>query len=55
MVGAALSSDGTFAELICDGHHVHPGAAKVVVKAKGPEETVLITDCMRAGGMGDVE
>lgn len=55
MVGAALSSDGTFAELICDGHHVHPGAAKVVVKAKGPEETVLITDCMRAGGMGDGE
>ncbi|MBK0347751.1 N-acetylglucosamine-6-phosphate deacetylase [Aerococcaceae bacterium zg-ZJ1578] len=55
MVGAALSCDNVFAELICDGHHVHPAAAKVVVKARGPEETVLITDCMRAGGMGDGE
>lgn len=55
MVGAALSLDNVFAELICDGHHVHPGAAKVVVKARGAEETVLITDCMRAGGMGEGE
>lgn len=50
MVGAALSLDHVFAELICDGHHVHPAAAKVVVKSRG-EETVLITDCMRAGGL----
>lgn len=53
MVGAALALDHVFAELICDGHHVHPAAAKVVVKARGPEETVLITDCMRAGGLAD--
>lgn len=55
MVGAALSLENVYAELICDGHHVHPGAAKVVVNSRGPEETVLITDCMRAGGMGDGE
>ena len=53
MVGAALSLDKVFAEMICDGHHVHPAAARVVTRARGPKETVLITDCMRAGGMGD--
>ena len=53
MVGAALSLDKVFAEMICDGHHVHPAAARVVTRARGPQETVLITDCMRAGGMGE--
>ena len=53
MVGAALNLKKVYAEMICDGHHVHPAAAEVVIKARGPEETVLITDCMRAGGMGE--
>ena len=53
MVGAALNLKDVYAEMICDGHHVHPAAAEVVIKARGPEETVLITDCMRAGGMGE--
>lgn len=51
MVGAALSLDDVFAELICDGHHVHPAVANVVMKARGKDEVVLITDCMMAGGM----
>lgn len=50
MVGAALASDA-YAELILDGYHVHPGAAKVAIKAKTSEKIVLVTDCMRAGGM----
>lgn len=53
MVGAALSLDHVFAEVICDGYHVHPAAVKVVLKARGTDETVLITDCMRAGGQGE--
>lgn len=55
MVGAALSLHDVYAEMICDGHHVHPAAAEIVVKARGAKETVLITDCMRAGGMGEGE
>lgn len=55
MVGAALELDKVFAEVICDGHHVHPAAADIVFKARGAEETVLITDCMRAGGQGEGE
>ncbi|MGQ7533013.1 N-acetylglucosamine-6-phosphate deacetylase [Streptococcus suis] len=55
IVGAALNLKNVYAEMICDGHHVHPAAAEIVVKARGAEETVLITDCMRAGGMGEGE
>ena len=50
MVGAAMASDA-FAELICDGHHVHPAATNVAMRAKGHDKIILITDCMKAGGM----
>ncbi|MDM8300847.1 N-acetylglucosamine-6-phosphate deacetylase [Collinsella tanakaei] len=54
MVGAALySGDRSYSELICDGHHVNPIAAAIVMKAKGHDHTCLITDCMCAGGMPD--
>lgn len=53
MVGAALSLPNTYAELICDGHHVHPTAAKILIQSKGAAHTVLITDAMRAAGMPD--
>lgn len=52
MVGAAMYSDA-YGELICDGHHVHPASAGIVMKAKGHDKVLLITDCMRAGGMGE--
>lgn len=53
VVGTALSTQDTFAELICDGHHVHPAAASVVMRAKGTDHVALITDCMMAGGLED--
>lgn len=53
MVGAALLCDEAYGEIICDGHHSHPLAAKLVMKAKGFRKTVLITDCMMAGGMAN--
>lgn len=53
MVGAALSLDNVYAEVIADGHHVHPAAIDIVMKARGKDETVLVTDCMRAGGQGE--
>lgn len=53
VVGAALTLDDVYAELICDGHHVHPVAADVVVKCRGCESVALITDCMMAGGKAD--
>ncbi|MCZ2986477.1 hypothetical protein NYY78_19340, partial [Acinetobacter baumannii] len=53
MVGAALTLKGVFNELICDGQHVHPVAAKILMDVRSREEVVLITDCMRAGSMPD--
>lgn len=51
MVGAALSLKHIFAELICDGHHVHPNAADILMQKIGYDHVALITDCMMAGGM----
>ncbi len=51
MVGAAMSLKGVFNELICDGHHVHPQAAKILMDVTGRDRIVLVSDCMRAGLM----
>lgn len=51
MVGAAMTLEDVFAELICDGHHVHPVAADVLIRSRGYESVALISDCMMAGGM----
>ena len=51
VVGAALTSDA-MCELIADTFHVHPGLFALLKSAKG-EKLVLVTDCTRAGGLGD--
>lgn len=53
VVGAAMSLKEAFSELICDGHHVHPVSAGIVMDAHGRDKTMFVTDCMRGGGMGD--
>ncbi|WP_326717543.1 N-acetylglucosamine-6-phosphate deacetylase [Vagococcus jeotgali] len=53
MVGAVMNLEHVFAELICDGHHVHPDAANILMDATGKDHIALITDCMMAGGMPD--
>ena len=52
MLGAAMNSDA-ISELICDGHHVNPAAADILIRLKGYDHIALITDCMAAGGMAD--
>ncbi|CQR47136.1 N-acetylglucosamine-6-phosphate deacetylase [Paraliobacillus sp. PM-2] len=54
VVGAALTDNNVYAELICDGHHVHPDIATLASEIK-KEKLILITDCMRAGLMPDGE
>lgn len=51
VVGAALSED-VYTELIADTFHVDKGLFNMVAKAKG-DKLILITDCIRAGGMAD--
>lgn len=50
VVGAALTCD-CYTEVIADNFHINPGLFKMLVKAKGYDKLLLITDCMRAGGL----
>jgi len=52
VVGAALDK-AEFVELICDGIHSHPSAARMVFRALGEDRLILISDSMRAAGMPD--
>lgn len=54
VIGAALENDSVSCELIADTFHVSPVLFGIVEKLKG-DKLVLITDCMRAGGMPDGE
>ena len=51
IVGAAMATPETYAEIICDGKHVQPAAIKALVDAKGWQHMVLITDCLACGGL----
>lgn len=53
VVGAAFKKPVT-AELICDKFHIHPAIFDIVYKQK-KEKLVLITDCLRCGGLEDGE
>lgn len=52
IVGAALDSNA-IVELIADNVHVHPTVQRLVSKLKPLEQIVLITDSLRACGLGD--
>lgn len=54
VVGAALLRDDVTTELICDTFHIHSGLFELVVKCK-QDKLILITDCVRAGGLSDGE
>jgi len=54
-VGAVLSDDRIYAQLIADGAHLHPAVVKIAVSAKTIQRAVLITDSIRATGLADGE
>ena len=54
-LGAVLSDDRIYAQLIADNIHVHPAAMDILARCKGPDRTVLITDAMRATGLPEGE
>ncbi|MFZ5815148.1 MAG: N-acetylglucosamine-6-phosphate deacetylase [Bacillota bacterium] len=54
-VGGALTLPGMTVEVIADGVHVHPAALAAAVRARGPGQVLLVTDAMRAAGLGDGE
>lgn len=52
VLGAALES-GLYCEAICDGLHLHPGAVRLFLKAKGWDKVVAVTDSIMAAGLPD--
>jgi len=53
ILGAVLTDRRVSADIIADGVHLDPAIVKLVADAKGPEQTVLITDAISATGMPD--
>ena len=51
--GAVLESDEVYAEMICDGRHLHPGVVRLIIKSKGLDRAVAITDSIMAAGLPD--
>lgn len=53
VVGAVLLDDRIYAQVIADGVHVHPAVIRLLVRTKGSERVLLITDSTRAAGLPD--
>ena len=51
VVGAVLESAAVAAEIICDGHHVHPAAVALALRAKTATRLMAITDGTAAAGL----
>lgn len=52
MVGTALLSKN-YCEVICDGKHVHPDVLQLLVKTKGIDKVIGVTDSIMAAGLCD--
>lgn len=52
IMGAAMESD-IYCEAICDGRHLHPGVVRLLLKTKGLDRVVAITDSIMAAGLPD--
>jgi len=50
MIWELLAADAVCASLIVDGHHLPPATVKAMVRAKGVDRTILVTDAMAAAG-----
>ncbi|WP_346355994.1 N-acetylglucosamine-6-phosphate deacetylase [Azotosporobacter soli] len=48
IIGAALDTPAVTCELIVDDVHVHPCLQRMLLKLKGPDHVILISDAMRA-------
>lgn len=53
IIGSVLNDSRIFAELIYDRIHIHDDAVKIALKMKGYDKIILISDSIRATGLGD--
>ncbi|MDC7291416.1 N-acetylglucosamine-6-phosphate deacetylase [Blautia schinkii] len=52
IMGAVLESD-VYCEAICDGRHLHPAVVRLLLKTKGWDKVVAVTDSIMAAGLPD--
>lgn len=52
IMGAVLESD-VYCEAICDGRHLHPASVRLLLKCKGWDRVVAVTDSIMAAGLPD--
>lgn len=55
VVGAIMYFDQLYAELIADGVHIHPAVFEILIRIKGLEKIILISDAYRFAGLPDGE
>ena len=55
MLEAALVEDDLTGEIIADGYHLPTSLMKLAFRMKGPEKLCLVSDAMRASGLGPGE
>lgn len=55
VIGASLTDDRVYCELIYDRIHLHDGAVQIALKMKGYDKIVLVSDAMMAAGLKDGE
>ena len=55
MLEAALVEEGLTGEIIADGYHLPTSLMRMAYRMKGPEKLCVVSDAMRASGMGPVE
>lgn len=51
VIGAVSDSPHVYAEMICDGIHIHPSVVRATFRMLGEDRIVFISDSMRAAGM----
>lgn len=49
----AGADKGIYAQIICDGIHIHPSVVRMLIKLYGTDRVVFISDSMRACGLPD--
>lgn len=55
MLEAALVEEGLTGEIIADGYHLPTSLMRMADRMKGPEKLCLVSDAMRASGLGPGE
>jgi len=53
IIGAALTTRNIYTEIIADFIHLHPATINLVLKCKGPNKTILISDATPGAGLPD--